>query len=76
MIRIISIPESNNVKLAIPEEYIGKEVEIIVFPKEEVSNSTTPSTPTTTEPHNLPATDLIQRDHQIDRTLTIVNPYI
>jgi hypothetical protein len=76
MIRIISIPQSDNVKFSIPKEYIGKEVEIIVFPKEEVSNSTTPPTLTTTEPNHLPVTELTIRDHQIDRTLTIVNPYI
>jgi len=36
MIRSVFIPQNNNVVFPIPTEYIGKELEIIVFPTDEV----------------------------------------
>jgi len=36
MIRTILIPQNDNFVFPIPTEYIGKELEIIVFPKDEV----------------------------------------
>jgi hypothetical protein len=36
MIRTIFIPENDIISLYIPKEYIGTEVEIIVFPKTEI----------------------------------------
>lgn len=38
MIRTVLIPDNVNVTLSIPKEYIGRELEIIAFTKEEVAN--------------------------------------
>jgi len=36
MTRISIIPSTNKFYLSIPQQYIGKEVEVLVFPKSEV----------------------------------------
>jgi hypothetical protein len=36
MIRTVLIPQNDNFVFPIPSEYIGKELEIIVFPKDEI----------------------------------------
>ena len=76
MIRIVSIPQSDNVEFSIPEEYIGKEVEIIIFPKEEVANKAEATTPAAVRTNENPGHDRRQHDNLLDRMLTIVNPYI
>ncbi|MDR2498368.1 MAG: hypothetical protein LBD28_02895 [Tannerellaceae bacterium] len=76
MIRIISVPKSGNVEFSIPEEYIGKEVEIIVFPKEEVANKTDNDAPASVRTNENAGHDRRQPDNLLDRMLTIVNPYI
>jgi hypothetical protein len=76
MIRIISIPQSGNVEFSIPEEYIGKEVEIIIFPKEEVANKTDNATPAPVRTNEHSGHERRQHDNLLDRMLTIVNPYI
>ncbi|KAA6337349.1 hypothetical protein EZS27_014563 [termite gut metagenome] len=49
MIRTIIIPDNHYVTLSIPEKYIGKELEVIVFPKEEIIEKTIPSKVTFTD---------------------------
>ncbi|MGI8634731.1 MAG: hypothetical protein ACR2KZ_04945 [Segetibacter sp.] len=39
MIRTQVIPDSNNVSLAIPDSYIGKKVEIILFSDEDLEEN-------------------------------------
>jgi hypothetical protein len=39
MIRKIIIPQSTTITLALPDDYVGKEVEIIVFSLDEAANS-------------------------------------
>lgn len=36
MIRTIVIPEKNNILLSIPNKYIGKEIEVLLYAKEEL----------------------------------------
>lgn len=38
MIRTILIPDSTTISISVPAEYVGKEVEIVVFEKGEVVN--------------------------------------
>jgi hypothetical protein len=42
MIRTVLTPQNNNFVFPIPNEYIGKELEIIVFPKDEVLSNPLP----------------------------------
>ena len=39
MLRTVYIPDSNQINVAIPDKYIGMELEISVIPINEVSNS-------------------------------------
>ena len=43
MIRAVFIPQNDNFVFPIPTEYIGKELEIIVFPTEEILSKPLPS---------------------------------
>lgn len=46
MIRTHLIPETNNVTVAIPDNYVGKKVEIIVFTDEDMQQEkASPNTP-------------------------------
>lgn len=38
MIRIYIIPQSNNIQITIPDNYIGKQLEVIIFSEEEIDN--------------------------------------
>jgi hypothetical protein len=38
MIKTVVIPHNNTLKLSIPNEYIGKEVEILIYANEEVQS--------------------------------------
>jgi len=43
MIRTVFTPQNNNFIFPIPTEYIGKELEIIVFPTEEIFSKPLPT---------------------------------
>ena len=36
MIKTVVIPQNNNLNLAIPNNYIGKEIEVLIYAKEEL----------------------------------------
>ena len=36
MVKTIAIPENNNLNLFIPNEYVGKEIEILFYAKQEL----------------------------------------
>ena len=38
MIRTYIIPQSNNIQITIPDNYIGKQLEVIIFSEEEIDN--------------------------------------
>ena len=40
MIKTIIVPENNNIYLHVPNNYIGKEVEVLVYTKEEIEKDT------------------------------------
>jgi hypothetical protein len=85
MIRTIFVPHNDNVNFPIPQEYIGKELEIIVFPIEEVSKKSTFPQKVTFTDFGLDAPDYkfdreeaedLQHNQLIDNTLSIINPFI
>lgn len=41
MLKTIIVPENNNIHLLVPNNYIGKEVEVLVYTKEEIEKETT-----------------------------------
>ncbi|HVK96976.1 MAG TPA: hypothetical protein VM368_04120 [Flavisolibacter sp.] len=43
MIRKRLIPQSTNIQVTVPDDYVGKTVEVIVFSEEEEMKSNTPS---------------------------------
>ncbi len=43
MIRTIIIPETQTIFFDVPQEYIGNEVEVIAFSKNDYLNTTTPT---------------------------------
>ena len=43
MIRTVFTPQNNNFVFPIPTEYIGKQLEIIVFPTDEIFSKPVPS---------------------------------
>ena len=79
MIRKIFVPQNGSITLAIPQEYIGKELEIIAFPKEEAIEegfSVENALPASGSGHSVQFPDRSQNNHRIDNKLTIVNLYI
>jgi hypothetical protein len=45
MIRSLVTPESNSLQIAIPDDYVGKKVEILVFTHDEATPTIAASTP-------------------------------
>lgn len=41
MVKTIAIPQNNNLNLFIPNKYVGKEIEILFYAKEELKEQTT-----------------------------------
>ena len=79
MIRKIFVPQNGSVTLPIPQEYIGKELEIIAFPKEEAKEeefSREDVLPASGSERNVHFPDCLQHNHRTDNKLTIVNLYI
>ncbi|GHV48086.1 hypothetical protein FACS1894181_02950 [Bacteroidia bacterium] len=78
MIRKIFVPQNGSITLPIPQEYIGKELEIIAFPKEEAKEefSVENALPASGSEHDVRFPDSLQPNQRIDNKLTIVNLYI
>ncbi|MDR3236401.1 MAG: hypothetical protein LBT48_06745 [Prevotellaceae bacterium] len=62
MIRTIFIPNNDNIVFPIPKDYVGKELEIIVFPTEEVS-----SKPSSSKEVTFNAISIDTRKYKFDR---------
>ena len=45
MIRTTVIPDSTDIHLSIPEDYVGRKIEIMYYPVEELTEEKLPATP-------------------------------